>query len=153
MCLRMFVCVHLLVYMRPFMRLGVIRWCCYLMCVSGDWTATSLACGVMAIIMTIQRTAIGSIKMSWLSAEQTSVSSVQADACDKIMIRPLSGFHIDQLTTDYRRRYLVCVPSGRWSDSDDRSVKGPLEQWGLQEEWAGRVSHVKCTCLTALGCR
>ena len=65
---------------------------------------------------------VGSIKASWLSAEQGSRSSVQADACDKIMIRLLSGFHIDKLTTTYHRHHLACVPCGRWSDADDRTA-------------------------------
>lgn len=60
--------------------------------------------------------------MSRLSAEQDSIPSVQADARDKIMIRLLSGFHIDKLTTAYHSHHLVHVPSGRWSDADDRAA-------------------------------
>lgn len=104
------------------------------LCVCGSEygsTVTSLADGMMAVITTFQRAPIGSIKAHWLSAEQGSRSSVQADACDKIMIRPLSGFHIDRLTTAYRCHHLTCPGPLLMT----QQLTGPLEQWGLQENW------------------
>lgn len=94
----------------------------YVLFHSGDWMVTSSAYGMIAVIMTFQKTQIGSIKMSWLSAEQGSRPFLWADACDKIMIRLLSGLHIDVLNTAYHSHHLVRVLRGWWSDADDRSA-------------------------------
>lgn len=118
---------------------------------SDDWTMTSAAHGVMTVIMTFQRALVGSIKMSWLLAEQCSRSPAQADACDKIMIRLLSCLHINVLTTADHCHHLVCVLCGWWSISDDRianrSIRDPLclsVKWEADKQSPDYKMHLWC---------
>lgn len=65
MCLHVFVCVHLPVYVRCVLMGGCYAFALFpCVCVSDHWTVTSLAYGMMAVITTFQRAPIGSIKMS-----------------------------------------------------------------------------------------
>lgn len=133
MWLHVFVCVHLLVYVHMFMWPGDMHLCYSPMCLHVRRLDSDLiSLWYDDCHYDFQRAPIGSIKMSWLSAEQGSRSSMQADVGDKIMIRLLSGFHINKLTITYQSPSSICP---LWPMLMTEQLTGPLEQWGLQKKW------------------